>query len=184
MDSKSPSRILPALLIAALLGSCHWLEFHTVSGGGVSCEAPRTWEHVPGGGALVFLSSPDEVREVGAFIAIDEDKPRARADLEKRLESTKRTFREDPNFSFHPITEVPIAGTRGYLLTSTVTRYAKLHHRTTPLPAPVKLRRYKVFFTAGAKGYLLQYEVPIDLDVEYAPVFERVLRTLKVEPKS
>ncbi|MBI4345491.1 MAG: hypothetical protein HY553_01460 [Elusimicrobia bacterium] len=143
---------------------------------------PRNWQESSGAGSL-HVRAPEAVREVGAFISVYPGSPDTRAELEESIESAKRTFRGDPNFSSHPLVEVAVGGTRGYMRSETMTGFRKLFHRKTPLPEPVKVRRTIVSFNVGATGYEIMYMAPLELYDKHLPAFERVLRTLKVEPK-
>lgn len=115
MDQGASGRVAAALLGVSLAASCHWLEFRTISADGISCEVPRHWQESSGDGSL-FVHGPDEVREVGVFISVHPDRPRTRVEIEAAIQDAKRTFRDDSNYTSHPLVEVPVGGTLGYVI--------------------------------------------------------------------
>lgn len=180
MGQRASARALAGLLIALAAASCHRSGYRTIVANGLACEVPRDWEVVPGGGPLLSAMGPEVIREVGPSLSILKDRPRTRPELQELGEQMRNIYREDSNFSIFPLRESSVAGVQGFVRTFTTTRWAEHMHRTTPLPAPVKVKESEVSFTVEGKGYVVNYEAPEELYDKYKPAFDHLLETLRM----
>ena len=175
---------LPVVLAVGTWAGCGRSGYRTVVSGGIRCEVPRDWEHVPGGGPLAFFRSPEAVNGVDAFFAVSDDEVRDRAELLRWMEASRRIYARDPKFSMDDLREIPVAGVTGFLVGNTRTESAARPHGPRPgaLLPPVKFREAEVTFSMNGKGYRLAFGAPEELFDRYHPDFEHFLTSLRVLP--
>ncbi|MBI5202643.1 MAG: hypothetical protein HY925_13715 [Elusimicrobia bacterium] len=138
---------------------------------------------MPGGGALAFARSPDEVEGVGAYLSVHSAEIRGREELARAMTETARLYAKDPDFHQETLRQLSLSGTDGWVVDWTRTQSPPaMHQPSEPQRRPVRFRETEVHFAVGGKAYTAAFGAPVELFEKYRPAFEHFLGTLNVSP--